>query len=365
VQLTLGEITARIAGAPSWDERVEEIRQIPEFLGQAQHQAAYAAVATAVYKPHLAAQFAYVQWRDDYELGAVEDAYIDAHRLTEGFVRVDPDNLAETILDKPKTLRIFRLIIGYTTSEFAVAASEAGARIGLTQTRKSRIDAIEAGSTPSTTVARSCAEAIHLLMTNVLWDVAAGDFRSKLEKPDTEDGWETVRKFAREGVPYQVLLHQRHYGGPFRTLLDATSSGRGDILETPFEDILQSERIPYIRTGAHNQAEVRARFGLSVRPAPDFVIFEGQRTLRAMVECKQANDGGTARDKAARFTSLAAESRRLGGVPLFAILDGLGWQRVRDALGPVVRDTDGRVFSLANLAEILEIQPFSRLRGTA
>jgi hypothetical protein len=39
----------------------------------------------------------------------------------------------------------------------------------------------------------------------------------------------------------------------------------------------------------------------------------------------------------------------------------MGWTRVNDTLGPVVRDTDGRVFTLANLSSMLEMFPFSSL----
>lgn len=83
-----------------------------------------------------------------------------------------------------------------------------------------------------------------------------------------------------------------------------------------------------------------------------------------MLECKGANDGGTARDKAARFRALRVEATRLGGVPLFAILAGLGWTRTSDALGPVVRDTDGRVFTIPTLQAMLSVQPFPGLAGT-
>ena len=48
-------------------------------------------------------------------------------------------------------------------------------------------------------------------------------------------------------------------------------------------------------------------------------------------------------------------------MPVFALLDGLGWERVNDALGPVVRDCDGRVFTLGNLSDLLEVQPFPSL----
>lgn len=60
---------------------------------------------------------------------------------------------------------------------------------------------------------------------------------------------------------------------------------------------------------------------------------------------------------------LRAESIRLGGVPLIAVLGGLGWTRVNDTLGPVLRDCDGRVVTVANLAELLTVQPFPTLAG--
>jgi hypothetical protein len=87
--------------------------------------------------------------------------------------------------------------------------------------------------------------------------------------------------------------------------------------------------------------------------------------LRAILECKQANDGGTARDKAARFAALRTEAIRLGGVPLFAVLAGLGWQRTADTLGPVVRDTDGRVFTIRTLDAMMTVEPFGALRRAA
>jgi hypothetical protein len=99
----------------------------------------------------------------------------------------------------------------------------------------------------------------------------------------------------------------------------------------------------------------------TVSPAPDFVVYDHADTLRALLECKGANDGGTARDKALRFERLRTEANRLGGIPLLAVLGGLGWTRVNDTLGPVVRDCDGRVFSVANLHEMLTVAPFPTL----
>jgi hypothetical protein len=188
-------------------------------------------------------------------------------------------------------------------------------------------------------------------------------WRSKQEKPDTAHGWDSARQFAVGGVPYSVFLHQRHYGGAFRQLLDATSEARGNLIEDAVAELFDDHDIFYLRTGSHNQAEIAERFEVTVVPAPDFVVFDGSETLRAMLECKGANDGGTARDKALRFERLRDEAVRLGGLPLIGVLGGLGWTRVNDTLGPVVRDCDGRVFSVSNLTEMLLVAPFPTLVG--
>ena len=45
------------------------------------------------------------------------------------------------------------------------------------------------------------------------------------------------------------------------------------------------------------------------------------------------------------------------------MLGGLGWTRVNDTLGPVIRDCDGRVFTLTNLPEMVDVAPFPTLVG--
>jgi hypothetical protein len=362
----IAAVVNRVEHAANWDARVEEIRRVPEAFGEAQRAGVYAAVAEAVYKPHLSAQFAYVQWRPEYELDSFRQAYNDAFNFTDGFQNVDSAHLAEVLRRAPATTRVFRSIVGYTPNELAAAASATAEELELGAVGQGRIKSMENGRAPTATVSKVMAETINRLVTGTMWDVAVGELRSKIDKPDTRLGWETVRSMARDGVPYEVLLHQRHYGGAFRTLLDATGAARGEaLLEDPVEHLLTQARVPFIKTGAHNQGEIADRFALTVRPAPDFLVYEGDRTLLGLIESKQANDGGTARDKAGRFDGLRREGQRLGGVPVFAVLDGLGWERTGDALGPVVRYTDGRVFSLATLPQMLTVQPFPRLIGTA
>lgn len=209
--------------------------------------------------------------------------------------------------------------------------------------------------------ARSIAEVTVRLIAGTLWPPVPDGRRTKQDRPDLVGGWESIHRFATDGVPMEVLLHQRMYGGAFRQLLDATSAMRGDSLEDALVAELHLCQIPYLRTGSQDQAEIRSRFNITVQPAPGFVFFDASGTLRAMLESKLTNDGGTARDKAGRFASLRLECQRLGGIPLFALVDGLGWARAADALGPVIRDCDGRVFTRATMTDMFDVDPFPLL----
>jgi hypothetical protein len=220
------------------------------------------------------------------------------------------------------------------------------------------------GSKTTEGQAHVAAHTLTEIINGTLFGAPGLGLHSKQEKPDTEHGWTSVQELAAKRVPFSVFLHQRHYGGAFRQVLDATSSQRGNLIEDAVENLFNEKGVPYIRTGAHNQGEIAEKFEVLVTPAPDFVVHDNSGALRAMLECKGANDGGTARDKAPRFERLHDESVRLGGIPLIAVLAGIGWSRVNDTLGPVIRDTDGRVFTLVTLPEIVTVAPFPSLVGT-
>jgi hypothetical protein len=358
------ETATAIVSSPDWNTRVARLRRVPEEFGMSQHAAIYSIVARDAYVPFLAPDFAYVHWTDDYELARVQDSYDQAYAATHGFMNVDEETLRVAVLASPRALRTFRLLLGLTWPELAASTALVSEDSALRPVGKDTVKAIESGRTPTAEQAAQLATVIHRAMSGTLFPVAAGQTRAKLQKPDTEAGWASVREFAEHGVPLPVLLHQRQYGGAFRQLLDATSTTRGDVLEEAVEQLVRDAGVPYLRTGSDDQAEIERRFGLTVRPAPDFVFHDGAGALRAMVECKVANDGGTARDKAARFRALRQEAMRLGGVPLFAVVAGLGWRRTTDALGPVIRDTDGRTFTLATLDEMLTVEPMPALRSS-
>lgn len=352
----------RIVNASTWDQRVARVRQIPAMHGTSEHPGIYAEVARQLYVAHLAPDYAYVPVEDFYEFPHFNEAYATASAATAGFTSVSVADLEAAILAAPTVMLPLRVITGLLRNEFAGATKLVGEFLGLRPLSASKVDSMErSGTAASPDQARLAAETIDRIMRGTLFGRPPGDLKSKQDKADTIDGWRSVQRYAAEGVPYGVFLHQRHYGGAFRQVLDATSEVRGGLIEDAVEALLGEHGIRYIRTGSHNQAEIAARFEVTVQPAPDFVVFDDADNLRAMLECKGANDGGTARDKALRFERLHDESVRLGGIPLIAVLGGLGWTRVNDTLGPVIRDCDGRVFSVSNLQEMLTVSPFTSL----
>jgi hypothetical protein len=350
-----------ISSADTWNRRVSLVRQIPKAFGTARHQEIYAGLAEAVYVDHLTPDFAYIHWRAEYELSNIENSYSRAYELTNGYTQIDLPNLEYSIMNAPDTLRIFRLFLGFTTQEFAASTAIVAGRFGAKPLSNRVVKSIESGRIPKGQAAKISATVIDQAMRGELFAAGVGEVRSKLDKPDTVDGWNTVRKYASENVPFPVFLHQRHYGGAFRQLLDSTSEKRGNLLEDAVEELFTLHKIGFIRTGARTRDIIAGKFGLTVTPAPDFVIYDQASSLKAILECKQANDGGTARDKAARYATLRTEAVRLGGVPVFAVLAGLGWRRTGDTLGPVIRDTDGRVFTVKNLESMMSVDPFPAL----
>lgn len=370
------EATVRaIVAAGTFTQRIQQIRQIPARHGTTDQGAIYSAIARELYMPHLAPDFAYIHASSFYETEHFFAAYDAASRLTEGFTRVDEDALAAALMACPRALLVFRTLLGLTKDEFGHSTLLAGERAGLAPLSSSQIDTMERSPIESRDVpaaarsaaktarqAQVAAKTIVAAMAGNLFGEAPDGLRSKQSKPDTAQGWASVQDYAAGGVPLKVFLHQRHYGGAFRQVLDATSTLRGDLIEDAVEALFTNHGISFIRTGSHNQAEIARRFEVHVTPAPDFVVFDpADDALKAMLECKGTNNGGTARDKALRFARLKAESLRLGGVPLIAVLGGIGWARINDALAPVVRDSDGRVFTLSTLHSMLDVAPFPGL----
>lgn len=360
------DTVAAVAAADTWDKRVTEIRLIPERHGKAEHGAIFAAVARELYVPYLAPDFAFIHDAPFYDADHFDAVYAAASDGTEDFTKVGVDDLAILIENNPQTLLVFRTITGLLKNEFAATTTMVAEQLGdnAPAIAPGTIDGAEKrGSRLSAAQARVLAHTVDQLVRRQLFTDAPTGLHSKQDKLDTRDGWDSVRSLVSGGVPYRSYLHQRHYGGPFNQVTNATTGKKGDLIEDEVETLFKNNGVPYIRTGSHNQGEIASQFNVTVAPAPDFVVFDANGTLRAMLECKATNDGGTARDKANRFRGLQTESARLGGVPVVAILGGTGWARVNDTLGPVLQYTDGRVFTLETLDQMLSVQPFPQLLG--
>lgn len=366
---SIAQTVDTVVNAPTLDARVAEIRKVPGQHGVDSHQEIYSQIAKTAYVPDMGADFAYVHQPDFFSLAHFQRSYAFASVATQDFSKVDRGTLSALLQQEPKALLALRTITGLTKEEFAHCTKMIDKKYGGEGISGGVVDGHERrGTKMRQGRADLIAETLNALMNHMLFGPppSPGVVVKQEYKPDSTDGWADAARFASGGVPYSMFLHQRHYGGAFRQLLDGTSNERGLLLEDAVETLFTNARVPYIKTGSHNQSAIFQRFGLNVAPSPDFAIFNAATdTLMAILECKGANDGGTARDKAGRFVGLRAEANRLGGIPVFAVLGGLGWKRTRDALGPVIRDCDGRVFTLANLDDMLNIAPLAGLVGTA
>ncbi|MGF1648606.1 MAG: hypothetical protein ACFCVF_17045, partial [Kineosporiaceae bacterium] len=235
---TIDETVRRIVEASTWDQRVAQIRLVSQNHGTAQHQEVFARVAREVYVPHLAPDFAYVHSAEFYNLTAFQAAYAAAAEATNDFTDVRETTLTAAIEADPRMLLALRTILGLVSKEFAQSTHLVSEPLGMRPLSASKVDAMERNGTPITTdQAMIVARTILRVMDGSLFGDPPGDLHRKQEKYDTAHGWDTVRSLAREGVPYAAFLHQRHYGGAFRQLLDATSTRRGNLLEDGVEEL--------------------------------------------------------------------------------------------------------------------------------
>lgn len=211
--MTIETTIRAILDAESWSQRIQQIRLVPQRHGTGEHGAIYAAVARTLYMPHLAPDFAYIHESPFYETPHFFEAYDVATRLTDGFTRVGENDLMEVLIECPRTLLVFRTLLGLTKDEFAHSTLLAGGPAKLKPLSPSRVDSMErsavlATSRPTTATAlaratsqaRVAAKTIVAAMDGELFGDSPPGLRSKQQKPDTESGWDSVRNYATAGV---------------------------------------------------------------------------------------------------------------------------------------------------------------------
>ena len=277
---------------------------------------------------------------------------------TDNFTVVSEASLQSVLLKTPEALGPLRMIVGLTHNELAVAIRllEPDARVNGDRLKKfERSSATSQPSEERDKLAALIAATATAVMSRDILSVpsaATGYFHSKLDKRDTTDGWVSVQRDSK-GVPYSALLYQRYVGGVWRQVQDAYSEVKGDaVLEHPLRDLLDAHAIPYhhTRRGATGARETVELYGMS--PGPDFVIPDESPTL--VIESKVAEDGGTARDKAARIRTMTSAARERS-LKACVLIDGKGWIERTAALLDVIIATEGRTYTLTTLDHILEL----------
>lgn len=339
-----------------WRRALDEVFALPPT----EREVALRAIRP-IYESRLAPQFHAVPWGASlHERDAFRSAYRSARQLTDGFTKTSEAELLAALEEDPRTLIVFRLILGYTIAELASALELLNVE-GATRTT---IDALEHGRASLTPARRAVLAGVAKAVTQVIERelfalddaLPPEDFKSRLDKVDTFEGWMSVQKAAAGGVDYADLLYERYVDGPWLAVRAAYSEKKGRLIEDAVAELLRDAQI-----GFDQAPDELVRQGL-LPSKPDFVLPSVEEP-RVTLEAKGADDGGTARDKAARIAAVATAARARGWTPL-AVIDGNGWKR-RDALVQTLEATRGLTFSLANLELILDVPEVAALRGTA
>ncbi len=311
----------------------------------------------------LSMTFQAVAWNKEvlYDEGSFREIYVKVSERTEAFSSVDEGTVAEILVNYPPSLLVFRSIAALSLDELSLLLRETqGFALSKDQMRE-----FELGREVGKADVQRWHEGSGRLAT-IICDAIGGDllelprtapktlFRDRKDKTDTREGWESVRVTAKRGVPYCELLYQRYVGGFFRQAMDASSSIKGDILEVAIEQLLGNNHVPFYRTRAREKIP-------SWEQAPDFLLPNRENPTVAL-ESKLAEDGGTARDKAARVERFCIEARKKGVLPV-AVIDGKGFYRLNDVTAPILKNTRGETYTLKTLERLLTLSQIAALKG--
>lgn len=170
----------------------------------------------------------------------------------------------------------------------------------------------------------------------------------RLDKVDTRDGINSVRHLSKMGAPYPVLLYERFLGRPFAGHRDSVSELIGGKLEAVIEEMLDRHGVAFRKT---KRAEKIPGFD----QAPDFVVPD-EFNPKVVIEAKVTEDDGTARDKITRVQHLAELSRSVEGrrFQVIACIAGRGFGVRREDMKKLILATEGKVFSLASMDQLVE-----------
>ncbi len=286
-----------------------------------------------------------------------ETGYEALKRATQGFSAIQAEKMLAVVRDTPIAFVVVRAMLGFTPPEWAYVTTQ---RTGVTVSqsavrtldRKARMEPEGSLSFSGLTGQRvnALVKAACELLNEGSPDVAP-DKIHRLDKADTRNGVDGLRRMAELGIPYAMVLYERFLGRPFAGHRDSVSELIGDSLESAIEDILHKAGVSFRKT---KRAERIDGFD----QAPDFII-PSEFNPKIIIEAKLTEDDGTARDKVARIQrldTLRREGQR-GGRPkyeLVACVGGRGFGVRREDMRRILFATDGKVFTVKTLDKLVE-----------
>ena len=217
------------------------------------------------------------KFRDAYEL-------LKAHTNT--FSKMEEESVWAACCEDSLVFLVLRTILGFSPPEWADVAKEhlgidinQGAARQLDSNSRKKTEYFRTMKESSKTYERARAlikSAIILVGTKR--DALPNDTIHRLEKIDTESGFESLQHVASAHVPYSMLLYERYLGRPFASHRDSVSELVGDLMENAIEKLLHDSRISFRRTG---RAERLPGFD----QAPDFFVPD-EIAPKAIIEAK-------------------------------------------------------------------------------
>jgi hypothetical protein len=288
-----------------------------------------------------------------------QEAYETLKRATKDFRVVDPTVVWDALLADSLAAVVLRCILGMTPPEWAdLAASDSGLTITQNFARsldgKVRCDREYLARLSERKAATL--ERVVAMVETACRHISAGvterapDTLHRLDKVDTAEGLDSVRRAADFHVPYATLLYERLLGRPFASHRDSVSELIGDVMESAVEAELLARGVSFRKT---KRAERVPGFD----QAPDFITPD-EYAPAVVIEAKITNDDGTARDKFTRIIHLVEQSKdRLArgepGFEVIACIDGRGFGIRREDMRRLLVALEGKVFTLATLGDLV------------
>src|SRR5262245_29231118 len=295
-----------------------------------------------------------------------EEAYEALKRATEGFRKLVPEVLTDTVSKVPITLVVLRAMLGFTPPEWAyVTTQRTGMQVPQGAARTLDRTVRLKPSTPLRATGGVTAQRMRAMVETACELLAEGTTEApgvlhRLDKADTKHGLTSLQTVADLGLPYAMVLYERFLGRPFAGHRDSISELVGDLVESAIETVLTDAGISFQKTK-------RAERVIGFDQTPDFIVPD-QFNPQIVVEAKLTEDDGTARDKITRVRhlgSLAMQGRRPNEQPRFeviACIAGRGFKVRREDMKKLLLATRGKVFTLENLNKLVECSRLNDFR---